>query len=77
MKAEEDPVSTPEFQIAIGSDGKVKVKVSGASGEECMKLTDMLRDIVGREESREKTPEFYGPGGSVRMNDSLRGRTTG
>ena len=70
-------MATPEFQIAIGSDGKVKVKVSGASGEECMKLTDMLRDIVGREESREKTPEYYGPGGSVRIDTTVRGRTTG
>ncbi len=70
-------MATPEFQIAIGADGQVKVKVSGASGDECMKLTDMLRDIVGREESREKTSEYYGPGGVVRIDANVHGRTKG
>lgn len=70
-------MSSPEFQIAIGSDGKVKVKVSGASGEECMKLTDMLRDIVGREESREKTAEYFDPESKVRIGASVHGKTKG
>lgn len=57
-----------EFDISIGKDGQVKVKVHGSSGEECMKLSDMIRDIIGREESRERTSEFFGTPGHVRVD---------
>jgi len=33
-------MSQPEFDIAIGKDGKVTVKVGGASGQECLALRD-------------------------------------
>ena len=66
-------MSAPEFDVSIGADGKVK----GVSGEECVKLTDMIRDIVGKEDSREKTAEYYGPGGSVRIDSHVKGRTGG
>jgi hypothetical protein len=70
-------MSQPQFDITIGKDGKVKVTVSGAAGTECLELTDMLREIVGREESRELTPEYYGPDGSVRIDTTVQDRTTG
>ena len=70
-------MSAPEFDVSIGADGKVKVKVKGVSGEECVKLTDMIRDIVGKEDSRAKTAEYYGPGGSVRIDSHVKGRTGG
>jgi hypothetical protein len=70
-------MGTPEFNISIGKDGQVRVKVSGASGEECVELTDMLRDMVGHEESRELTPEYYGPDGSVRIDSEVEGHTKG
>jgi len=57
-----------EFDISIGKDGKVRVKVHGSSGEECMKLSDMIRDILGKEESRELTAEYYGTPGHVRVD---------
>lgn len=65
----------PEFDITIGKDGKVRVKVSGVSGQECIELTEMLRDIVGREESRELTSEYYGAPGQVRIDADVKGRT--
>ena len=64
-------MAQPEFDIRIGRDGRVKVIVQGVSGEECLELTDMLRDIIGREESRELTSEYYGPAGQVRVDDDL------
>ena len=67
-------MSSPEFDIQIGKDGKVKVRIHGVSGAECIELADMLRDIVGQEDSRQKTPEFYGPGSKVRFDTSVRGR---
>jgi hypothetical protein len=68
-------MSQPEFEITIGKDGKVNVRVKGVSGKKCLELTDMLRDIVGREESRELTSEYYGPEGQVRFDVRVEGRT--
>jgi hypothetical protein len=68
-------MSKPQFDIAIGKDGKVTVKVHGVSGAECLALSDMLKEIVGKEDSRELTPEYYGGGGQVRMGGQVRGRT--
>jgi hypothetical protein len=70
-------MSQPEFDITIGKDGKVRVKVSGVSGQECIELTDMLRDIIGREESRELTSEYYGAPGKVRIDAKVEDRTGG
>ncbi len=70
-------MSRPQFDITIEKDGNIRVKVSGASGAECLELTDMLRDIVGREQSRELTPEYYAPDGSVRFNTQVEGHTKG
>ena len=66
--------SNSQFDIQIGKDGKVVVKVSGVSGEECTALSDMLRDIVGREDSRQLTAEHYGPPGQVRHGTSIEAR---
>ncbi|MDX2133107.1 MAG: DUF2997 domain-containing protein [Planctomycetota bacterium] len=69
-------MSAPQFDIRIDTSGKLTVKVSGVSGEECMRLSDMLAQIVGREVSREKTSEYYAPG-SVRITtpQQVHGRT--
>lgn len=69
-------MAKPRFDIAIGKDGKVKVRVEGASGTECLALADMLKQIVGKEDSRELTPEYYGGPGQVRIDAKVRGRTT-
>jgi hypothetical protein len=65
----------PEFDITIGKDGRVVCKVHGVSGTRCIELTDMLREIVGKEESRDLTPEYYGQEGHVRHQSSVHGRT--
>jgi hypothetical protein len=69
-------MARPRFDIAIGKDGKVKVRVEGASGPECLALADMLKEIIGREDSRELTPEYYGGRGQVRIDAKVQGRTT-
>lgn len=60
-------MSQPQFDIRIDAQGKLTIKVSGTSGEECAKLTDMLARIVGIEESREYTAEYRSPGVSARL----------
>lgn len=67
-------MSTPQFDIRIDKSGKLSVKVSGASGEECLRLTDMLARIIGHEESRELTAEYYGPPSGVRVDTRNEGR---
>ena len=48
-----------ELEIEIGPDGKVTVTTRGIKGPACMDYADLIARIVGREESREKTAEFY------------------
>jgi hypothetical protein len=48
-----------ELEIEIDAAGKVTMRTKGIKGPACMKWADLLAQIVGREESREKTNEFY------------------
>ncbi|MGA2440762.1 MAG: DUF2997 domain-containing protein [Tepidisphaeraceae bacterium] len=48
-----------ELEIEIGPDGKVTVTTKGIKGPACMDYADLIARIVGREEHREKTSEFY------------------
>jgi hypothetical protein len=66
-------MSEPHYDIIIGKDGQVRVEVKGSQGEQCMKLADFVRDILGKEESREKTAEFFGPG-KVRIQAKATGQ---
>ena len=48
-----------ELEIRISPEGKVTVHTHGLKGEACLKYANMLVEILGKEESREKTEEFY------------------
>ncbi|HEY1684718.1 MAG TPA: DUF2997 domain-containing protein [Tepidisphaeraceae bacterium] len=48
-----------EMEIEIDATGKVTMRTRGVKGSACMEYADLLAQIVGREESREKTGEFY------------------
>jgi len=48
-----------EIEIEIDKAGKVTMRTKGVKGQDCMKLADLVLQIVGREESRTKTNEFY------------------
>ena len=49
----------PDLPIEIDSAGNVTMRTKGVKGPVCMAYADLLARIVGREESREKTHEFY------------------
>ena len=68
-------VGQPEFDITIGKDGKLRVEVKGSAGKQCLELADLIRDIVGKEDSRELTTEYYGEQ-SVRMDVKVRNKRT-
>lgn len=67
----------PTFDITLDKHGRMTVHVSGSSGKACLKLADMIREIVGREESRRLTSEYYGGGGEVRIDAAAQVREEG
>jgi hypothetical protein len=48
-----------EFEIEISRDGKVKVRTQGIKGSQCLDYADLFAQIIGKEESRELTNEYY------------------
>lgn len=48
-----------ELEIEIDRSGKVTMRTRGIKGAACMDYADLLARIVGREEQREKTAEYY------------------
>ena len=48
-----------EIEIEISPDGKVKARTIGIKGPRCLDVAELLARIVGREESRELTSEYY------------------
>lgn len=58
----------PEFAITIKKDGKVSVEVKGVKGKRCIELADLIREIVGREDQRKLTADYYATEGKVRID---------
>jgi hypothetical protein len=48
-----------ELEIEISRDGKVTVRTHGIKGPACMDYADLMVQIIGREDARQKTSEFY------------------
>ena len=48
-----------EFEIQIGPDGKVTVHTKGIKGAHCLDFAELFVQILGREESRQLTTEYY------------------
>ena len=48
-----------EIEIEIGADGKVTVRTIGIKGPRCLDVAEAIAQIIGREESRQLTDEYY------------------
>ena len=48
-----------ELEIEISPSGKVTARTVGIKGPRCLDLADLLARIVGQEESRTLTNEYY------------------
>jgi hypothetical protein len=48
-----------ELEIEISPTGKVTMRTIGVKGKRCLDYAEMLAQIVGREETRELTNEYY------------------
>jgi hypothetical protein len=62
----------PEFDIKISKTGRVTVEVKGAPGPQCYALADLIKEIIGREEERRPTAEYYAPDAKVRIDANVR-----
>jgi hypothetical protein len=65
----------PEFNVTITPKGKVKVEIKGVKGQRCIELADLLREIVGKEEQRQLTADYYAPDAKVRIDAKVREST--
>jgi hypothetical protein len=48
-----------EIEIEIGADGKVVVRTHGIKGPRCIDVAQAIAQLIGREESRRLTDEYY------------------
>jgi hypothetical protein len=63
-----------EIEIEIAPDGKVTVTTKGIKGPACADYVDLLVQILGREEHREKTAEYYETGETVQRHVDVKQR---
>ena len=62
-----------ELEITISPSGQVTVKTIGIKGPACMEWADLMARVIGREQSRETTAEFYEQ--AVQIDTRVRGHT--
>ncbi len=63
-----------ELEIEIDPTGKVTARTIGVKGPRCLDLADLLARLVGREESRQLTNEYYEVDQQVSNEQHLHGR---
>ena len=59
-----------EIEIEISPSGKVTARTIGIKGSRCLDIAEMLARIVGQEESRTLTSEYYEA--ETQVEDHLR-----
>lgn len=63
-----------ELEITISPSGKVTMRTIGIKGPACLDYAELLARIVGREESRELTSEYYEAASSVQQKIEVKQR---
>jgi hypothetical protein len=59
-------MAAEELEIEISPTGKVTVRTIGIKGPRCVEYAELVTEILGREESRELTSEYYEESTEVR-----------
>ena len=59
-------MAAEEFEIEISPAGKVTIRTKGVKGEACLDYADLFARILGKEESRILTSEYYETGQDVK-----------
>lgn len=63
-----------ELEIEISPTGKVTVRTIGIKGARCIDAAETIARIVGREEERELTSEYYEAEQHVQQHQDVRNR---
>ena len=63
-----------ELEIEIGPDGKVTVRTIGIKGPRCVDVAEAVARIVGQEQSRRLTSEYYENQTEVEQQINIHGR---
>jgi len=63
-----------EIEIEISPTGKVTARTIGVKGPRCLDLAELLARIVGREETRTLTSEYYEAEEHVQRHIEVRER---
>jgi stress-induced morphogen len=48
-----------EIIVDIGDDGEVRIETKGFTGKSCLKESQFLKDMLGKEISSQLTPLYY------------------
>jgi hypothetical protein len=66
-----------ELEIEIAPDGKVTVRTLGIKGARCLDVAEIIARVVGREESRSLTSEYYETPVEVHEQTQIHTKYTG
>ena len=61
-----------EMEITIDKEGRIRVKVNGAHGADCLAMTKYLEEAAGVVEERTYSPEYYEQPVSRDQNNRIR-----
>lgn len=61
-----------EYEITIAPDGSVEVHVQGFKGKRCLEAAKLFAEIVGEQQTRRETSEFYEPEEEVQYHIDQR-----
>ncbi|MCL6499912.1 MAG: DUF2997 domain-containing protein [Firmicutes bacterium] len=50
-----------DIEVSISPDGRVQVHVKGMPGKQCLKVRQLLEEVLGPLESQRLTSEYYDP----------------
>ena len=48
-----------EILIEVSDDGEVRIETRGFEGKSCLAESEFLKDLLGKETSRQLTPAYY------------------
>jgi len=65
-----------EVEIEISPTGQVMIRTFGIKGARCIDAAEFLARIVGQEESRELTSEYYESGQALSQQQNLHQHRT-
>ncbi|MEE8591624.1 MAG: DUF2997 domain-containing protein [Spirochaetia bacterium] len=48
-----------EIIIDVSDDGEIRIETRGFKGKSCLAESEFLKDLLGKETSRQLTPAYY------------------